>query len=76
MQFKEVLFMIIQSKKVWIADQFMPAQIEMDGGKIVGIHTFLLWIIMKRTSLNCIILLPTLYSEIIKIDLHFSIQFL
>ena len=29
--------MIIQSKKVWIADQFIPAQIEMDGGKIVGI---------------------------------------
>ena len=29
--------MIIQSKKVWIADQFMPAQIEMDGGKIVAV---------------------------------------
>ena len=29
--------MIIQSKKVWIADQFMPAQIEMDGGKIIAI---------------------------------------
>ena len=29
--------MIIQSKKVWIADQFLPAQIEMDGGKIVSI---------------------------------------
>ena len=32
--------MIIQSKKVWIADQFMPAQVEMDGGKIVGIHAY------------------------------------
>ena len=32
--------MIIQSKKVWIADQFMPAQIEMDGGKIVSIGTY------------------------------------
>ena len=30
--------MIIQSKKVWIADQFIPAQIEMDGGKITGIY--------------------------------------
>jgi N-acetylglucosamine-6-phosphate deacetylase len=29
--------MIIQSKKVWIADQFMPAQIEMEDGKIVSI---------------------------------------
>ena len=29
--------MIIQSKKVWIADQFIAAQIEMDGGKITGI---------------------------------------
>ena len=26
--------MIIQSKKVWIADQFMPAQIEIENGKI------------------------------------------
>ena len=32
--------MIIQSKKVWIADQFMPAQVEMDGGKIVGIYPY------------------------------------
>lgn len=32
--------MIIQSKKVWIADQFMPAAIEMDGGKIVGIYAY------------------------------------
>nr|MBQ8244555.1 N-acetylglucosamine-6-phosphate deacetylase [Oscillospiraceae bacterium] len=32
--------MIIQSKKVWIADQFLPAQIEMDGGKITGIYAY------------------------------------
>ena len=32
--------MIIQSKKVWIADQFMSAQIEMEGGKIVAIGGF------------------------------------
>ena len=32
--------MIIQSKKVWIADQFLPAQIEMDGGKIVSIGAY------------------------------------
>ena len=32
--------MIIQSKKVWIADQFMPAQIEVDGGKIVGVGAY------------------------------------
>ena len=32
--------MIIQSKKVWIADQFIPAQIEMDGGKITGIYPY------------------------------------
>ena len=32
--------MIIQSKKVWIADQFMHAQIEMDGGKIVAINKY------------------------------------
>ncbi len=29
--------MLIQSNKVWIADQFVPAAIEMDGGKIVDI---------------------------------------
>lgn len=29
--------MIIQSKKVWIADQFFPAQIEMENGKILGV---------------------------------------
>jgi hypothetical protein len=27
--------MIIQSKKVWIADQFIPAQVEMENGKII-----------------------------------------
>ena len=32
--------MIIQSKKVWIADQFMPAQVEVDGGKIVSIGAY------------------------------------
>ena len=32
--------MIIQSKKVWIADQFVPAIIEMDGGKIVSIAPY------------------------------------
>ena len=32
--------MIIQSKKIWIADQFVPAQVEMDGGKIVGIGPY------------------------------------
>ena len=30
--------MIIQSKKVWIADQFLPAQVEMEGGKIISIN--------------------------------------
>ena len=29
--------MIIQSKKVWIADQFIPAQIEVENGKIIRI---------------------------------------
>ena len=28
--------MIIQSKKVWFADQFVEAQIEVKDGKIVG----------------------------------------
>lgn len=32
--------MIIQSKKVWIADQFIAAQIEMDGGKIVAVYPY------------------------------------
>ena len=31
--------MIIQSKKVWIADQFVPAAIEVKDGKIVGTAT-------------------------------------
>lgn len=32
--------MIIHSKKVWIADQFIPAVVEMDGGKIVSIAPY------------------------------------
>ena len=32
--------MIIQSKKIWIADQFIPAQVEIDGGKIVSIAPY------------------------------------
>ena len=32
--------MIIQSKKVWIADQFIPAQIEVENGKIVRIAPY------------------------------------
>ena len=32
--------MIIQSKKVWFADQFVEAQIEVTGGKIVDIYAF------------------------------------
>ena len=32
--------MIIQSKKVWIADQFFPAQIEMEGEKIKNIYDY------------------------------------
>ena len=32
--------MIIQSKKVWIAGQFIGAQIEIDGGKIVNIYDY------------------------------------
>ena len=28
--------MLIQSKKVWIADQFIAAAIEMKDGKIIG----------------------------------------
>ena len=32
--------MIIQSKKVWIADQFVPAIVEMEGGKIVSIAPY------------------------------------
>ena len=29
--------MIIQSKKVWIADQFISAAVELEQGKITGI---------------------------------------
>ena len=29
--------MLIQSKKIWIADQFFPAIIEMDQGKITNV---------------------------------------
>ena len=32
--------MIIQSKKVWIADQFMPAQIEIENGKIASVGAY------------------------------------
>ena len=32
--------MIIQSKKVWITDQFVPAAIEVKEGKIVGIFPY------------------------------------
>ena len=32
--------MIIQSKKVWIADQFMAAAIEMNDGKITGVFPY------------------------------------
>ena len=32
--------MLIQSKRVWIADQFIPAQIEIDDNKIVNIARF------------------------------------
>ena len=32
--------MIIQSKKVWIADQFIPAQIEVGNGKIIRIAPY------------------------------------
>lgn len=32
--------MLIQSKKVWLADQFMPAVIEMNDGKITGVFPY------------------------------------
>lgn len=32
--------MLIQSKKVWIADQFIPAQIEIDDNKITNIYMY------------------------------------
>ena len=34
--------MIIQSKKVWFADQFVEAQIEVKDGKIVAMSTELI----------------------------------
>ncbi len=32
--------MIIQSKKVWFADQFVAAQIEVEDGKITGVYPY------------------------------------
>ena len=32
--------MIIQSKKVWIADQFIPTQVEMENGKIIRVAPY------------------------------------
>lgn len=32
--------MIIQSKKVWIAGQFIPAQLELEGGKIKSVYEY------------------------------------
>lgn len=32
--------MIIQSKKIWIADQFIPAQIEVENGKIIRVAPY------------------------------------
>lgn len=32
--------MLIQSKRIWIADQFIPAQIEIDDNKIVNIYMY------------------------------------
>ena len=32
--------MIIQSKKIWLADQFVAGQIEIVDGKIVGIYDY------------------------------------
>lgn len=32
--------MIIQSKKIWLADQFVAAQVEMENGKITGIYPY------------------------------------
>lgn len=32
--------MIIQSRRVWIAGQFMPAQIRLEEGRIAAIHTY------------------------------------
>ena len=36
-KYREVFLMLIQSKKVWIADQFIAAQIEVWDGKITEI---------------------------------------
>ena len=36
-QTQEGFLMIIQSKKVWLADQFFAAAIEMEDGKIVNV---------------------------------------
>ena len=32
--------MIIQSKKVWVANQFIPAQIEIENNKITSIYAY------------------------------------
>ena len=40
MLFRSGFFMLIQSKKVWIADQFIPAAIEMNDGKITGVFPY------------------------------------
>lgn len=32
--------MVIQSKKVWLADQFVAAQVEMEDGKITGVYPY------------------------------------
>ena len=32
--------MILQSKRVWISGQFIPAQIEIEEGKIKAIHNY------------------------------------
>ena len=32
--------MIIQSKKIWLADQFVASQVEMENGKITGIYPY------------------------------------
>ena len=32
--------MILQSKKVWMADRFVPAQIETEDGKISNIYPY------------------------------------
>ena len=32
--------MIIQSKKIWLADQFIAGQIEIENEKIIGIYDY------------------------------------